>query len=505
MRLRGLQAFDAEVAEGDGVVVACEADVAGFAVDACGFGFDAGVVEGVEVGVEDFGAVEGDFDLIATDFDLLGVPLAGGAEEAAFGAEDVVEGAVDLVGGEGFAGFGFVAVGVDDLEFDAVFGAVAAEGGAEGDAVVACGGEFEFEAEGHVAILFLGEEIAAFALFADDVAIDDFVVFDGALPVGEVFAVVDAGEAFLTGGEGLIGFIGADFADEDVAPADFAAVGLELDGAFGVNGVRDPSGRWGLGFGGVGVFLAVGEVAGFFVGEEVFEDGVFHDDFAIEGDGDAFTDHFDVEGVPLADGFVDELEGVFAFGVFVVPEAAGAERFAEGDSFLVLFGEVPDLNLGDAAEVDAAVAEREHFVVDPEFEVAVVFVGGEVEAFAVVDEFVIFDFPVGVEMVAFVVAFGVEETAFDGFLFVGGFVLGGHVPEVGGVLGAPAVPTGEVFAVEERSEAWRGFGGEERRGAGQEGGGEERGELGIHGGEVGSRRKRGRSFENGCPVAQCGI
>lgn len=497
MRLRGLQAFDAEVAEGDGVVVACEADVAGFAVDAGRFGFDAGVVEGVEVGVEDFGAVEGDFDLIATDFDLLGVPLAGGAEEAAFGAEDVVEGAVDLVGGEGFAGFGFVAVGVDDLEFDAVFGAVAAEGGAEGDAVVACGGEFEFEAEGHVAILFLGEEIAAFALFADDVAIDDFVVFDGALPVGEVFAVVDAGEAFFTGGEGLIGFIGADFADEDVAPADFAAVGLELDGAFGVDGVGDPTGRWGFGFGGFGIFFAVGEVAGFFVGEEVFEDGVFHDDFAVEGDGDAFTDHFDVEGVPLADGFVDELEGVFAFGVFVVPEAAGAEGLAEGDGFFVFFGEVPDLNLGDAAEVDAAVAEREHFVVDPEFEVAVVFVGGEVEAFAVVDEFVIFDFPVGVEMVAFVVAFGVEEAAFDGFLFVGGFVFGGHVPEVGGVLGAPAVPTGEVFAVEERSEAGRGFGGEERRGAGQEGGGEERGELGIHGGEVGSRRKRGRSFENG--------
>ncbi len=477
--------------------MAGEADVAGFAVDACGFGFDAGVVECVEVGVENFGAVEGDFDLIATDFDFLGVPFAGGAEEAAFGAEDMVEGAVDLVGGEGFAGFGFVAVGVDELEFEAVFGGVAAEGGAEGDAIVACGGEFEFEAEGHVAVLFLSEEVAAFALFADDVAIDDFVVIDGALPVGEVFAVVDAGEAFLTGGEGLIGFIGADFADEDVAPADFAAVGLELDGAFGVDGVGDPSGRWGFGFGGFGVFFAVGEVAGFFVGEEVFEDGVFHDDFTVEGDGDAFTDHFDVEGVPLADGFVDELEGVFAFGVFVVPEAAGAEGFAEGDGFLVFFGEVPDLNLGDAAEVDAAVAERKHFVVDPEFEVAVVFVGGEVEAFAVVDEFAIFDFPVAVEMVAFVIAFGVEEAAFDGLLFVGGFVFGGHVPEVRGVLGAPAVPAGEVFAVEERSEAWRGFGGEDRRVAGQEGGGEERGELGIHGGEVGSRRKRGRSFENG--------
>lgn len=460
--------------------MASEADVTGLAIDASGFGFDAGVVEAVEVSIEDFGAVEGDFDLIAANFDFLGVPFAGGAEEATLGSEDVVDGAVDLIGGEGLAGFGFVAVGVNDLEFEAVFGGVAAEGGAKGDAVVACRWKFEFEAECHVAVFFLGEEVAAFALFADDAAIDDFVVFDGALPVGEVFAVVDAGEAFFTGGEGLIGFIGADFADEDVAPPDFAAVGLELDGTFGVDGVGNPTGRWGVGFGGFWVFFAVGEVAGFFVGEEVFEDGVFHDDFAIEGDGDAFADHFDVEGVPLADGFVDELEGVFAFGIFVVPKAAGAEGLAEGDGFFVFLSEVPDLDLGDAAEVDTAVAEGEHFVVDPEFEVAVIFFGGEVEAFAVVDEFAVFDGPVGGEVIAFIVAFGVEQAAFDGLLFVGGFVFGRHVPEVSGILGAPAVPTGEVFAVEEGGEACGWFVSLEVRWKSEEGGGEERCELGFH-------------------------
>lgn len=276
-----LQAFDAEVAEGDGVVVAGEADVAGFAVDASGLGFDARVVERVEVGVEDFGAVEGNFNLVSDDFDFLGIPFSSGAKEATFGAEDMVEGSMDLVGGERFAGFGLVAVGVDDLEFEAVLGAMSAEGGADGDAIVASGREFEFKAEGHVAILFFGEQIAAFALFADDVAIDDFVIFDSALPVGEVFAVVDTGEPFFTGGEGLIGFVGADFADVDVAPADLAAVGLELDGAFSVHGIRNPaSGRLVCGFG-LRVFAAVGEVASFFVGEEVFEHGVVDDDFAI--------------------------------------------------------------------------------------------------------------------------------------------------------------------------------------------------------------------------------
>jgi hypothetical protein len=189
--------FHSEVAEGDGIAVAGEADVTGFAIHTSGFGFDAAVVERVEIGVEDAGAVEGDFDAVAADVDLLGVPLASRAEEAALGAEDVIDGAMHLVGLEFFAGFGFVTVGVDDLDFQAVFGAVTAEGGAQGDAVVAGGWELEFEAQGHVAVLFFGEQIAAFALFADDVAIHDFVVFDGALPVGEVFAVVEAGEAFL--------------------------------------------------------------------------------------------------------------------------------------------------------------------------------------------------------------------------------------------------------------------------------------------------------------------
>jgi hypothetical protein len=226
-------------------------------------------------------------------------------------------------------------------------------------------------------------------------------------------------------GEDFVGFFGADFADEDVAPADLAAVGLELDGAFGIDGVVDPAGRWLVGGFGFVVFFAVGQVTGFAVGEEVFQHGVVDHDLAVEGDGDALADHADVEGVPLAEGFVHELGGVFAFWVFVVPEAAGAEGFAEGDGFFVVLGEVPNLNLRGAAQVDAAVAEGQHFVLHHEFEVAVVLVGGEVEAFAVVDEFAIFDGPVGFEVVALVIAFGVEQAALDGLAFVFGAFFSG--------------------------------------------------------------------------------
>ena len=75
----------------------------------------------------------------------------------------------------------------------------------------------------------------------------------------------------------------------------------------------------------------------------VLQRDVVHHQFAVELYCHLVALHRDVEGVPFADGFVDELEGVFAFGIFVVPEAAGAEGFAEGDGFFVFFGEVPDL------------------------------------------------------------------------------------------------------------------------------------------------------------------
>jgi len=56
------------------------------------------------------------------------------------------------------------------------------------------------------------------------------------------------------------------------------------------------------------------------------------------------------------------------------------------------------LHLRHAAQVDAAVAERLHLVIDQQLHVAVVLVGREVEALAVVDQFAVLDAPVGVHV-----------------------------------------------------------------------------------------------------------
>ena len=125
---------------------------------------------------------------------------------------------------------------------------MAAERTAQRDAVVAGGRQLEFKADDAVAVLLFAEQIAALARLALDGAVHDFVVLDGIRPVAEVPAVVEAGEAGVAiGGEGLVRFLGRDFVDEDIAPANLTAVRLELDRPFrecGIaNLVRIGSGR----------------------------------------------------------------------------------------------------------------------------------------------------------------------------------------------------------------------------------------------------------------------
>ena len=62
--------------------------------------------------------------------------------------------------------------------------------------------------------------------------------------------------------------------------------------------------------------------------------------------------------------------------------------------FASFFGAVPDLDLWNCTEINSTICFGDGFVFEVEFEVLVVFVGGQVEAFPVVDEFVALDAPV---------------------------------------------------------------------------------------------------------------
>ena len=125
----------------------------------------------------------------------------------------------------------------------------------------------------------------------------------------------------------------------------------------------------------------------------VLEDGVIDDELVVQVDGGACTDLNDPERVPLADRLVGPHERVFAVAPgAVVPQAARA--FVGLHAGITWVGKVPDLNLRRAAEINAAVSLGTDLEVDQELDVAVVFIGGEIDSLAVVDDHAVLDPPV---------------------------------------------------------------------------------------------------------------
>jgi hypothetical protein len=181
---------------------------------------------------------------------------------------------------------------------------------------------------------------------------------------------------------------------------------------------------------------------------------VVDDELLVEPDADAGADHDDAEGVPFAERFVGEHERVFAGSVGrIVPEPAGA--FVGADTELGGFRVVPDLDLWNAAEVDAGIGFGDGAVFDEQFEVAVILLGGGIGAVAVVDEFVILGAPV-------------FPHGAGPFGDLGVAVRGRHRQQFPVVEGIAAAPAGEVFAVKQGFKTGRwgcglGAGREDRR------------------------------------------
>ena len=162
------------------------------------------------------------------------------------------------------------------------------------------------------------------------------------------------------------------FFDENIAPADRAAVRLQLDRAFFEDRV--------------------------FAIKVVFHDSGIHDLFSVEVDGHLAAYHDDTHAVPLPEGFVHFLGRILTgCALAVVPEPAGS---LIGTMFPLasFFGGVPDLNLGHTAEVNTAIGLGHGLVFKHELEVAVIFVGCQIESVAVVDELTIFNAPVFVDV-----------------------------------------------------------------------------------------------------------
>ena len=161
------------------------------------------------------------------------------------------------------------------------------------------------------------------------------------------------------------------FLDEDVAPANFAAVGLQLD---------RPAGDEGLAL-----------VLGSFAIPKVGEGRFVHHELAIELNRYDLADHLNVKGIPLAERFVSKHERIAARGAggAVVPKTARTLVSADLP-FAAFLGGVPNLHLRHAAQVNTAVGLGDRLVIHVQLKVAIVFHGAEVQALAIIDENTVF-------------------------------------------------------------------------------------------------------------------
>ena len=376
-------------------------------------------VDGGEIGVENHGAVEFYPGAGALNGNFLEIPFTDRVLITAGGGDHTVGGAVSLAGIDG--AFYFFVVVVENLEFaHADVGRVAGAGIADGEAVVAAGWELKVEPRLKIGERGIPVNRAAFVFLPNERAVFDRHGFEWAGPTVEVFTIKNravAGGAVAR--EQAAGFFATDFADVEIAPAGFAAVGLEFDRAAD----RD------------GALLVPWE---FFI-VIVFEERVVDDELIVEPDGDTSADHDDAETIPLPDGLISADEWVPTGRFFiVVPEAAGAESGAIAVG--VRLGGIPDLDLGDAAQVDAGVGAGGDFPIHEQFKIAVVALRGGVAAEAIVQQFAGINGPVG-------------ATIFEGgeaggpLRNLGGALCWREAEEFAVVIGVAAAPAGQVSAV----------------------------------------------------------
>lgn len=185
---------DAQGAEGDGVAVVLEGEVAlGVFVELLpsgelGFGEEGFPFPGGGVHVGGGVSVEGEFDAGAGNEDAAFVPFAGGLGEPGFHGDEAIESAREI------AGFDFVrvaglGVGIEDLILGAGFeGRFAVLRDMPHDARVPISGDLELEAEFEVRELRLGEQVAAALSGEDDGTVPD-------LPLGGNGILLEAAES----------------------------------------------------------------------------------------------------------------------------------------------------------------------------------------------------------------------------------------------------------------------------------------------------------------------
>ena len=243
--------------------------------------------------------------------------------------------------------------------------------------------------------------------FADDGTLLDFVILHRTGPSVEIVTVENGFETRFS--KHLFYLPVRDFPDEKVAPANFSAMGLELNRSLVPERVR-----------------AI---------PEVFHFGMIHHQLIIQENRGVILGLNDSKGVPLTKRSVSQHHRVFAGGTLtVVPKPTGS-LVGIDVPFAALFGVIPDLNLRVAAQVNSAVSLRYGFVVDHEFDVSIILIGREVHPMTIVDQLAFIHTPVLADILQILLSLCLP-------------ILFGHGPEFSGIEVSHSMPTLEIFSVE---------------------------------------------------------
>src|SRR6266566_7404556 len=190
--------------------------------------------DAAQVAIQNYGAVQLDFNRRAFDRDFLVIPFTNRMLVAALGCHYAISRAVGLPQIDLFPGRLFVIV-IEHLAFaHALVRSVPVTWITNREAVVAPGWQLYLEPRDEISIFLFCVNRAALSRPASDGAVLHLIIVQRPGPAFEIFAIEDGFKTRrVSVSEQFIRLFRTDLAKEKIAPANFAAVGLELKRSFG--------------------------------------------------------------------------------------------------------------------------------------------------------------------------------------------------------------------------------------------------------------------------------
>ena len=228
--------------------------------------------------------------------------------------------------------------------------------------------QFEFEMDRKIGVGFFGIQHPCLTFSATNRTVCNLIAVEVSGPAGQVLTIEQRCQAGRVSGEQTRRFVVEDLSNEDIFPADLGPVSLQLD--------RPLPNEW---------YDTI-------VVEVVFQNRMIDHEFVIQMDCRSSSDLDNMKTVPLAKRFVSVHERIFSRrSRAIVPKSSRSFVAAVLERRRICG--VPNLDLWSPLQINAAVSLGDGFVVNPQFIVLEVLIGGQKKSMAIIDQFGILDVP----------------------------------------------------------------------------------------------------------------